>query len=157
MCRNIASGLKHLHNLQIIHRNLSPANVLIIREENKLVAKISSMGISKQLSGNELELSFDHTAFDEPDWQSLEQIKNVKDATFAGDMFRLGCVFSYAVTGEHPFGPASERKTKILGNSRVAADQIKNDELSHLISRLLESVPARRYSLFSNSLEKPYF
>ena len=50
-CRDIVSGLAHLHELGIIHRDLKPQNVLI-RKERSLCAKISDMGISKRLPRN---------------------------------------------------------------------------------------------------------
>jgi serine/threonine-protein kinase/endoribonuclease IRE1 len=46
--REVVSGLAHLHELGIIHRDLKPQNVLIIKERS-LCAKLSDMGISKQL------------------------------------------------------------------------------------------------------------
>ena len=67
----IASGVKHLHSLRIVHRDLKPANILLgsvnkrksSREKSetedtyqaflkgKYVAKISDMGLGKQLVG----------------------------------------------------------------------------------------------------------
>ncbi len=50
-CRDVVSGLAHLHELGIIHRDLKPQNVLIINEKS-FCAKLSDMGISKRLVGD---------------------------------------------------------------------------------------------------------
>ena len=50
MCsRDVVEGLSHLHNVGIIHRDLKPHNVLI-SFARKPQAKLSDMGISKQLA-----------------------------------------------------------------------------------------------------------
>lgn len=48
MCRDVVSGLAHLHELGIIHRDLKPQNVLI-SSDGIFKAKLSDMGISKRL------------------------------------------------------------------------------------------------------------
>jgi serine/threonine-protein kinase/endoribonuclease IRE1 len=67
----IASGVRHLHSLRIVHRDLKPANILLAKtkrkgskgdhnkgqsflakfERGEYIAKISDMGLGKQLAG----------------------------------------------------------------------------------------------------------
>eukprot|EP00980_Cylindrotheca_fusiformis_P006153 scaffold1319_cov126-Cylindrotheca_fusiformis.AAC.42 len=67
--QQIASGVEHLHSLRIVHRDLKPANILLATskkdkklgrqnanvleafENGQYVAKISDMGLGKQLAG----------------------------------------------------------------------------------------------------------
>lgn len=52
-CRDVVSGIAHLHELGIIHRDLKPQNVLINNYKDIfLSAKLSDMGISKRLPGD---------------------------------------------------------------------------------------------------------
>lgn len=55
-CRDVVSGLAHLHELGIIHRDLKPQNVLISKDRS-LSAKLSDMGISKRLNGDRSSIS----------------------------------------------------------------------------------------------------
>lgn len=50
--RDVVAGVAHLHELNFIHRDLKPQNVLIVEEKNYYYAKVSDMGISKRLVGD---------------------------------------------------------------------------------------------------------
>ncbi|KAG5529972.1 hypothetical protein RHGRI_030366 [Rhododendron griersonianum] len=55
LMRDMVSGLVHLHELGMIHRDLKPQNVLIVKE-GSLCAKLADMGISKRLVGDKSSL-----------------------------------------------------------------------------------------------------
>lgn len=55
--RDMISGLAHLHDLRIIHCDLKPQNVLIVKGKS-LCAKLSGMGITKRLEGDMSSLGF---------------------------------------------------------------------------------------------------
>ncbi|KAG6401093.1 hypothetical protein SASPL_137938 [Salvia splendens] len=56
LMRDMISGVSHLHELEFVHRDLKPQNVLILNERS-LCAKLSDMGISKHLVGDMSTLS----------------------------------------------------------------------------------------------------
>ena len=51
---DISSGLNYLHSYEppMIHRDLSPNNILLITHKQKLVAKISDLGVTKVVKAN---------------------------------------------------------------------------------------------------------
>ncbi|KAJ4825500.1 hypothetical protein Tsubulata_035021 [Turnera subulata] len=131
LMRDVVSGLAHLHELGIIHRDLKPQNVLIIKGKT-FYAKLSDMGISKRLVG------------DISGWQSPEQLMNRRQSR-AVDLFSLGCVLFFCITGgKHPFGDSFERDVNIV-NDRKDLFLVENiPEAVDLLMGLLDPIPDKR-------------
>ncbi|CAH8303234.1 unnamed protein product [Eruca vesicaria subsp. sativa] len=130
LMRDIVFGLAHLHELGIVHRDLKPQNVLISKGTT-LSAKLSDMGISKRLTG---------------DMSSLGHFATGRQ-TRAVDMFSLGCILFYSITGcKHPFGDDLERDVNIV-NNKVDLFLVEHvPEASGLIYHLLNPNPDLRPS-----------
>ncbi|THG08827.1 serine/threonine-protein kinase/endoribonuclease IRE1b-like isoform X1 [Camellia sinensis] len=143
LMRDIVSGLAHLHELGIIHRDLKPQNVLIIKGRS-ICAKLSDMGISKRLPGNMSSLTQSATGCGSSGWQAPEQLRHERQ-TRAVDLFGLGCVLFFCLTGgQHPFGDSFERDLNIVNNQKdlFLIDNIP--EAMDLISHLLDPDPNLR-------------
>lgn len=143
LMRDMVSGLVHLHELGIIHRDLKPQNVLIIKERS-LCAKLSDMGISKRLLGDMSSLAYHATGCGSSGWQAPEQLHHGRE-TRAVDLFSLGCVLFYCITGgRHPFGDHLERDVNIVKNQKDLFLVEYIPEAEDLISRLLNPDPELR-------------
>uniref|UniRef100_A0A7N1A0L9 non-specific serine/threonine protein kinase n=1 Tax=Kalanchoe fedtschenkoi TaxID=63787 RepID=A0A7N1A0L9_KALFE len=142
LLRDIVSGIVHLHELGIVHRDLKPQNVLIDKERG-LCAKVSDMGISKRLHENMSSFQY-VTGCGSSGWQAPEQLLHGRQ-TRAVDMFSLGCVLFFCVTGgRHPFGDLLERDVNIVKN-RVDLFLVEHmPEAVDLFSRLLNPNPELR-------------
>ncbi|KAM2190901.1 hypothetical protein ACFX1Q_026799 [Malus domestica] len=164
LMRDVVSGLVHLHEIGIIHRDLKPQNVLLIKERN-LCAKLSDMGISKRLIGDMSSLGHLATGNTSSSskselqilnviyliagcgssgWQAPEQLRHGRQ-TRAVDMFSLGCLLFYCITGgRHPFGDQLERDINIVKNQMDLFLVEHIPEAVDLISRLLNPDPEIR-------------
>ncbi|XP_050388063.1 serine/threonine-protein kinase/endoribonuclease IRE1a-like [Argentina anserina] len=143
LMRDVVSGLVHLHELGIIHRDLKPQNVLLIKE-GSLCAKLSDMGISKQLIGDMSSLGHHATGNGSSGWQAPEQLLHGRQ-TRAVDLFSLGCVLFFCITGgRHPFGDRLERDINIVKNQMDLFSVEYLPEALDLISRLLNRDPELR-------------
>lgn len=155
LMRDVVSGLAHLHELGIIHRDLKPQNVLIIKERS-LCAKLSDMGISKRLSGDMSSLTQHATGAGSSGWQAPEQLLHGRQ-TRAVDLFSLGCLLFFCVTGgKHPYGDSIERDVNIV-NDRKDLFLVENiPEAVDLFSNLLNPNPDMRPKVM-DVLHHPFF
>nr|KYP51973.1 Serine/threonine-protein kinase/endoribonuclease IRE1 [Cajanus cajan] len=155
LMRDIVSGIDHLHKLGIVHRDLKPQNVLISKERS-LCAKLSDMGISKHLLENMSSLGNNATGCGSSGWQAPEQLVKGRQ-TRAVDIFSLGCVLFYCITGgRHPFGERIERDINILNSQKDLSLVEFIPEATDLISSLLNHNPNLRPKA-SDVLYHPFF
>lgn len=143
LMRDVVSGLAHLHELGIVHRDMKPQNVLIISEKS-FCAKLSDMGISKRLLGDMSSLTQHPTGYGSSGWQAPEQLLHGRQ-TRALDLFSLGCVLFFCITGgKHPFGDNIERDVNIV-NDRKDLFLVENiPEALDLFTCLLDPDPEKR-------------
>ncbi|KAK6984636.1 kinase-like domain-containing protein [Favolaschia claudopus] len=95
LTRQIADGLVHLHDLNIIHRDLKGANIAISLDG--CVKIITDLGCAKKIDGN-LQMSHAGTFF----WMSPEMVLQTPyNATT--DVWSLGIVIVELMSGGHPW------------------------------------------------------
>ena len=105
LAKGIISGLDYLHSKNIIHRDLKPSNILLFKEGNKLIPKISDFGIAKVMD-NATAVSTQLVGTVE--YMAPEYFRtDLGDIGKASDLWSLGVILLEAATGQHPFGKAS--------------------------------------------------
>ncbi|MEU0182154.1 serine/threonine-protein kinase [Streptomyces sp. NPDC006207] len=100
MAAGLAEALESIHTAGVIHRDLKPSNVLLAEDGPRLI----DFGIST-VSGSSV-LTQDGQVFGTPGFMSPEQLKGDPVGT-PSDVFSLGAVLVFAVTGDGPFGTGS--------------------------------------------------
>ncbi|KAF7130810.1 hypothetical protein RHSIM_Rhsim10G0193500 [Rhododendron simsii] len=182
LMRDVVSGLVHLHGLGMFNQDLKPQNVLIFKE-GPLRAKLSDLGISKRLVEDKSSLG-DHatgkfsipipiqivycfnpiaqylislavTGCGSSGWQAplLNELQ-----MRAVDMFSLGCVLFYCMTGGgHPLGDRLECDNNIVKQSKVDLFVVEHiPEAVDLLSCLFNTVAELRPKA-SEVLNHPLF
>ncbi|WFD33319.1 non-specific serine/threonine protein kinase [Malassezia cuniculi] len=168
--QQIAAGLRHLHSLSIVHRDIKPQNILVApSSDDKLRMLLSDFGLSKRIDGI-AQNSFSQTV-NQPGgtagWRAPEVLRgdtlDVSQGrlTRAVDIFSLGCVAFYLFThGGHPFGTQYEREMNIMKDkydlSRLA--EIGEDvfEAQALVGSMIQAQPQARPSAVQVTLH-PFF
>ncbi|RMZ73921.1 serine threonine- kinase endoribonuclease ire1 [Pyrenophora seminiperda CCB06] len=175
----LAAGLNHLHHLRIIHRDIKPQNILIaqplITSKDDVRLVISDFGLCKTLPDNVSTLVGTTGNAGTIGWKAPELISQPKELTNnnsqgfsrdsssstdpvaqgvkrAVDIFSLGCVFYYVLTGGcHPFDDEEgwmqireyniKKEKSNLDRLLLGADSV---EPHHLIQWMLRPRPEDR-------------
>jgi eukaryotic-like serine/threonine-protein kinase len=99
----LTSGLGAAHNASIYHRDIKPGNVFVRADG---ILKILDFGVARLASSSMTAAGF---VVGTPDYMSPEQARG-EDIDGRSDIFSLGGVFYYMLTGRKPF-PANDLPT----------------------------------------------
>ena len=109
--RQVTAALLHANEMNIVHRDVKPGNILIGRD---WVAKLSDFGLAKSrtiVSEDEADGRVTRVGaiVGTPAYISPEQVLAVSDIDVRSDIYCLGLCFHYMLEGKHPFvGEVSE-------------------------------------------------
>jgi len=149
---DVVRGVQHLHSLQIVHRDVKPQNVLMDADGK---AKISDMGLAKKLDAD--HASFYSLELGTCGWQAPEMLQPGGRMTSAVDVFSLGCMLYYAVSGgQHPFGGRFERNMRIMEGKPILDPKKVSLAAMDLVESMIQNNPEKRPSL-GTVLEHPFF
>lgn len=139
-----ARGLQACHDLDVVHRDLSPSNV---RQLSTGRYVIMDPGLARHLAKTALTGTFQPGT---PGFRSPEHVPG-GDPTPASDIFGLGVLAFYARTGQLPVdssgGDAAyySRLTNEQAPPIQAVESSVGDDLASVVDRCLQRQPARRY------------
>jgi serine/threonine-protein kinase/endoribonuclease IRE1 len=125
----LAIGLEYIHQMELIHGNIKPENVLIhVDSTGKVTVKWADFGLSKSI--NQRAKSGATRAFywlapeilellNNEEMDQSEEDVNLKQ-TEKSDVFAQGLLFGYYILkGRHLFGTPIHRGNNILSNNAV--------------------------------------
>ena len=156
--RHVLKGLGHAHDVDIVHRDVKPENVLLVEYQGDTsFAKILDFGIAKLLGAaqeaeGEVKLTQAGVAFGTPVYMSPEQaVGNPVDGR--ADLYAASVVAYEMITGKTPF--YSDDKLEVLSMhttrpvppmNETAPDLVVPREIEELIRRGLAKRPSERFA-----------
>jgi serine/threonine protein kinase len=106
LLRQVCESLAEAHQQGLIHRDIKPANVFCCRLGVRFdFAKVLDFGLVKsaQGEGEDSDLTVDGAVPGSPAFMSPEAIRGVRDLDARTDLYSLGCVAYWLVTGHKVF------------------------------------------------------
>lgn len=124
-------ALSFIHQKGFIHRDIKPSNFMV-KSDGAIV--LLDFGIAKhfeQLNGEYTATGTFHT-MGTPNYMSLEQFSSSKNVTQSSDIYCLGLVLWFMITGKQPFSNITEfdivelleRKKKKISSTKTKWDSI---------------------------------
>ena len=167
LCRDVVGGLKFLHGVGYLHRDIKPGNILY-KDTPELHLKLADFGWSKKNPSNlkgssDLMSSVRHSNdCGTENWKAPELFQEEPQYSRRSDMFSCGIVLHYLLSGKkHPFesqtkaGKSPTTQENIKDGNMTIAEEL-NAEAHDLVKQLLSSDKGKRPSA-SDALKHPYF
>ncbi|NJP07081.1 MAG: protein kinase [Chloroflexaceae bacterium] len=141
--RQIADALDYAHSLSIVHRDVSPNNILLESDTGR--ALLTDFGIARQPSHR---MTSEHNIMGTPGFWSPEHTRSATEVTPLSDIYSLGVVLYTMLTGAMPWdtlpGPADRvfeppMNLKQRGISHLPAG------VDRVIQTMLANNPTRRF------------
>jgi serine/threonine protein kinase len=157
LMRQVALGLQHAHEKGMVHRDIKPSNLLIPTPQGNATpdvqVKILDFGLARlhgQGQGDTIALRSEAGVLGTPDYIAPEQSRNIHAADIRSDLYSLGCVFYFALTGRAPFpgDNAMEKLLKHLMEQPQPLENLRPDvplALAAIVRRLMAKEPADRF------------
>jgi len=95
----------YAHHNSIVHRDVKPSNIIIETDKNNN-PKILDFGIAKLLQ-SDANLTSTGMQMGTPLYMSPEQVKDSKDIDHRSDIYSLGVVFYYMLSGKPPYNSST--------------------------------------------------
>ena len=153
LVRQVCQALREAHGIGLIHRDIKPSNIFAC-ERGKIydVAKLLDFGLVKSFGteGDMVKLTGDGVSAGSPAFMSPEQALGRTQLDARTDIYNVGAVAYFLITGKLPFDRESvlQMLHAHAYEPLVPIDEFKEAvpaDLQGVILRCLEKDPDRRY------------
>lgn len=139
----VASALDAAHAVGLVHRDVTPANILLEGERGSEGVYLTDFGLVRGLESGETRLTHTHQVIANLDYAAPEQIQGGRvDART--DVYALGCVLYWMCSGSRPFpGTDTQKMWKIVNEPLPSLGG--GEPLDAVIARATDKDPDRRF------------
>jgi WD40 repeat protein len=149
LAETLARTVHHVHRQGIVHRDLTPANVLLTRDGQP---KVTDFGLAKLLIGSGPTLTHTGAFLGTPSYAAPEQAAGkVKEIGPATDVYALGAILYEMLTGRPPFKAETPLETlaQVQSQEPVSPSRLQPRvprDLTTICLKCLHKEPRKRYA-----------
>jgi serine/threonine protein kinase/predicted Zn-dependent protease len=149
LVETLARAMHHAHRQGIVHRDLTPNNVLLTHDGQP---KITDFGLAKILVGGGPTLTQTGVFMGTPSYTAPEQAAGkTKEVGPAADVYALGAILYECLTGRPPFKAETPQETlrQVESQEPVAPSRLQPKvprDLSTVCLKCLQKEPRKRYA-----------
>jgi serine/threonine-protein kinase len=147
----LCDALSAVHAAGIVHRDLKPENIFLTSRDGKRdFVKVLDFGVCKVTEKDGARLTFSGDRVGTPQFMAPEQIDGRNEIDLRTDIFALGAILHFTLTGKPPFNADSLPKLalKICNQAPPSVrrvDPALPEELDQVIHKALAKQPAQRF------------
>jgi serine/threonine protein kinase len=103
--RQAALGLQHAFERNMVHRDMKPQNLMLVREGQGHTVKVLDFGLAKVTcaENDDTDLTGYGVMLGTPDYVAPEQTLDAANADIRADVYSLGCTLYFLLAGAPPF------------------------------------------------------
>jgi len=153
LLEQVCEALAEAHKLGLIHRDIKPGNIFAAERGGVFdVAKLLDFGLAKPLvAANDMNLTQQGAITGSPLFMSPEQATGEAAADARSDIYAVGCVAYYMLTGHPPFEETNAVKVLLAHAQKQATppSQLQPGipvDLESIVIKCLQKNPADRFS-----------
>ena len=150
--RQVCGSLAEAHKMGLVHRDIKPTNIIVAILGGQCdVAKVLDFGLVKiENPSDGLQLTAEYTVSGTPTFMSPEQARGEKKVDGRTDLYALGAILYFMLTGKPPFERDSPMSLMIAhaGDPVVPPSKLKPDipaDLEAVVMHCLEKAPDHRF------------
>lgn len=142
-----AEGLRHAHDLNMVHRDIKPDNILLT---SKGIVKVADFGLAKVLD-EDVSMTQSGTGLGTPLYMAPEQARSAKTVDQRSDIYALGATLYHMLTGALPYTGETALElimSKEKGKYEPARKLVPAipERLDLIIDKMMAKDPSHRYS-----------
>ncbi|HTU58413.1 MAG TPA: serine/threonine-protein kinase [Polyangiales bacterium] len=161
----VLQALAYAHGLGVIHRDLKPDNVALVKVDNGYVVKLLDFGLAKFLSPADdpmagSALTLQGMVMGTPLYMPPEQAAG-RSVDARVDVYAAGCVLFEMLSGRPPYTGESHAEifrahmvAPVPDLQRLRTDMVVAPDLQRLFERALSKVPQERFADAGEMLEQ---
>jgi serine/threonine protein kinase len=98
----VLSAVKFAHSKGFLHRDIAPTNVLLFKASDGYAVKVSDFGLGKDLQSLSNYTRSEVSHYGHIYYAAPEQREKLKDASARSDIYSLGKLLNFVLTGRDP-------------------------------------------------------